>query len=55
MMFGIFKKKSEKQLLEEKYRRLQKESYDLSTINRKMSDQKSYEAEEVMKQLEKLK
>ncbi|SRX55782.1 Lacal_2735 family protein [Aequorivita sp. CIP111184] len=53
-MFGIFKNKSEKEKLQEKYQKLQKESFKLSTINRKLSDQKAFEAEEVMKQLEKL-
>lgn len=54
-MFGLFKKKTEKEKLEEQYQKLQKASFDLSTTNRKLSDQKAYEAEEVMKQLEKLK
>ncbi len=53
-MFGLFKKKSEKEKLQEKYQKLQKESFNLSTTNRKLSDQKAFEAEEVMKQLEKL-
>jgi len=55
IMFGMFKKKTEKEKLQEKYQKLQKECFDLSTTNRKLSDQKAYEAEEVMKQLEKLK
>ncbi|AFL82627.1 hypothetical protein Aeqsu_3198 [Aequorivita sublithincola DSM 14238] len=54
-MFGLFKKKSEKEVLQEKYQKLSNESFKLSTTNRKLSDQKAYEAEEVMKQLEKLK
>lgn len=53
-MFGLFKKKSEKQKLQAQYRKLLNEAYTLSTTNRKESDQKAYEAEEVMKQLEKL-
>jgi hypothetical protein len=53
-MFGLFKKKSEKEKLQEKYEALLKETHTLSTTNRKMSDQKAYEANEVMKQLEKL-
>jgi hypothetical protein len=53
-MFGLFKKKSEKEKLQGRYEELLKEAYTLSTTNRKMSDQKAYEAEEVMKQLEKL-
>jgi len=53
-MFGLFKKKTEKEKLQEKYQKLQKESFNFSTTNRKLSDQKAFEAEEVMKQLEKL-
>ncbi len=50
----MFKKKTEKEKLQQKYQRLQKESYNLSTKNRKLSDQKAYEAEQVLKQLEML-
>lgn len=53
-MFGLFKKKSEKEKLQAKYEALLKESYSLSSVNRKLSDQKNFEAEEIMKQLEKL-
>jgi hypothetical protein len=53
-MFGIFKKKSEKEKLEAKYEKLLKEAHSLSTTNRKMSDQKTYEASEVLKEIEKL-
>jgi hypothetical protein len=53
-MLGLFKKKSEKEKLQAQYEKLLKEAHSLSTKNRKMSDQKTYEAEEVMKQLEKL-
>ncbi len=53
-MFGLFKKKSEKQKLQDQYEALLKEAHKLSTTNRKLSDQKVYEAEEIMKQLEKL-
>uniref|UniRef100_UPI0040478DD9 Lacal_2735 family protein n=1 Tax=Polaribacter sp. TaxID=1920175 RepID=UPI0040478DD9 len=54
-MFGLFKKKSEKEKLYEQYQKLTKEAHSLSTTNRKLSDQKVYEAEEVMKKFEKLK
>lgn len=50
-MFGIFKKKSEKEKLLVKYEQLLKESYELSTINRKKSDQKNFEADELMKKI----
>jgi len=53
-MFGLFKKKSEKEKLQEQYKKLLKEAHTLSTTNRKMSDQKAFEADEVMKQLEQL-
>ncbi|MFS4481404.1 Lacal_2735 family protein [Hyunsoonleella sp. 2307UL5-6] len=53
-MFGLFKKKSEKEKLQEQYKKLLKEAHSLSTSNRKRSDQKAFEAEEVMKQIEKL-
>lgn len=53
-MFGLFKKKSEKEKLQAQYEKLLKESYNLSTTNRKLSDQKVYEAEQVMNQIEKL-
>jgi hypothetical protein len=53
-MFGLFKKKSEKEKLQDQYEKLLKEAHNLSTTNRKMSDQKTFEADEVMKELEKL-
>ena len=51
-MFGIFKKKTEVDKLQIKYKALLKEAYDLSKINRSKSDQKTFEAEEVYKQIE---
>lgn len=51
-MFG-FGNREEK--LREKYSSLMQEAYDLSTVNRKKSDLKRAEAEEVGRQLEKLK
>ena len=54
-MFGLFKGKSEKDKLYNQYKKLLKESHSLSTSNRKLSDQKAYEAEEVMKKIELLK
>lgn len=53
-MFGLFKKKSEKEVLEKKYQRLMEESYKLSHTNRKASDDRLAEAEKVMKQIEEL-
>jgi DnaJ-domain-containing protein 1 len=53
-MFGIFKKKTQKESLQAKYRKLMEEAHRLSTSNRKLSDEKIFEAEEVMKEIEKL-
>lgn len=54
-MFGIFKKKTEIEKLEIKYKALLKEAYDLSKTNRSKSDQKTFGAEEVSKQIKILK
>ena len=51
-MFGIFKKKTDVEKLESKYKALLKEAYDLSKINRSKSDQKTFEADEISKQIE---
>jgi len=51
-MFGLFKKKSEIDKLEDKYQKLLKEAYQLSTSNRKLSDSKTAEAHQVIKQIE---
>lgn len=53
-MFGLFTKKSEKDKLYAQYKKLSKEAHSLSSTNRKLSDQKVYEAEEIMKKLERL-
>ena len=55
IMFGLFKKKTPLEKLQVKYKALLKESYELSTSNRKLSDAKVAEAEEVLKQIEVLK
>lgn len=53
-MLGIFKRKSEKKRLQEKYDKLLKEAYVLSRTNRKMSDEKTFQANEILEHLEKL-
>jgi len=53
-MFGLFKKKSAKEKLYDQYTKLTKQAFDLSTSNRKLSDQKTAEAEIIMKQIEAL-
>ncbi|WP_340066584.1 Lacal_2735 family protein [Ascidiimonas aurantiaca] len=53
-MLGLFKKKTEKEKLQDQYTRLLKEAHTLSTTNRRLSDQKVFEAEEIMKKIEQL-
>jgi len=53
-MFGLFKKKSRKEVLEKKYRQLMEEYHRLSHTDRKASDAKYAEANEVMEELEQL-
>lgn len=50
-MFGIFKKKSKKEKLEEKFKKLMQEWHELSSINRSASDQKFAEAQDIAKML----
>ena len=54
VMFGLFKKKSQKEKLQDQYAKLMAEAHQLSTSNRKLSDEKVAEAEEVMKQIDAL-
>jgi len=51
---GLFSRKSPKEKLEERYRSLMEESYKLSTVDRKRSDAVRAEAEEVLRQLERM-
>jgi len=53
-MFGIFKSKSERDKLQQRYEKLMTEAHKLSQTNRKAGDAKYQEAEQVMLQLEKL-
>jgi len=53
-MFGLFKKKSKKDVLNAQYKKLLEEAYKLSTSNRTKSDAKYAEAEELMKKIETL-
>jgi len=54
-MFGLFKKKSKLDKLQDDYKRLLEESYKLSTTNRGESDKKQAEAQKVLEQIEVLK
>jgi len=54
-MFGLFKGKSEIEKLQEQYKKLQEEAFRLSKTDRKASDAKALEADEIIKKIEKLK
>jgi hypothetical protein len=53
-MFGIFKKKSEIERLQEKHDKLLEEAFKLSKTNRKASDAKTAEANEIAKKMDDL-
>ena len=48
-MFGLFKRKTEKEKLSAQYKKLLKESHELSSKDRKASDRKQFEANEILK------
>ena len=50
-MFGLFKKKSKKDVLLGKYKKLNEEAYKLSHHDRKASDKKIKEANDVLEQI----
>ncbi|MGV3599130.1 MAG: Lacal_2735 family protein [Bacteroidota bacterium] len=54
-MFGLFKKKTEAEKINEQYKKLLAEYHRLSTVNRKEADLKMAEAEAIAKKLEALK
>ncbi len=53
-MFGFFKKESKADQLRKKYKLLIEEAYKLSHTNRKASDLKNKEAEDLWKEIESL-
>ncbi|NVJ45752.1 MAG: Lacal_2735 family protein [Cytophagia bacterium] len=53
-MMGWFKKKTEKEKLQEQYKKLLNESYKLSHTDRKQSDLKAAEADEILRKIEAL-
>ena len=53
-MYGIFQKKSKTEKLQKQYEKLMSEAHRLSTIDRRKSDEKHEEANEVLKQIEAL-
>jgi hypothetical protein len=54
-MFGLFKKKSEVEKLQEKHDKLLEEAFKLSKSNRKASDAKTAEANEIAQKIEAMK
>jgi hypothetical protein len=54
-MFGIFKKKSEIEKLQETYSKMLSDAHKLSHSNRTASDKLLAEAEEIAKKIDKLK
>ena len=51
-MFKLFKKKSELEVLNSKYRKLLEESHKFSNINRRLSDEKISEASIVLEKIQ---
>ncbi|MBG7630268.1 MAG: Lacal_2735 family protein [Bacteroidetes bacterium] len=54
-MFRLFKKTSQVDKLGIKYKKLLEEAFKLSSINRKMSDDKISEANDILNKIEKIK
>ena len=54
-MFGIFRKKTKIEKLQLKYKSVMNEAYNLSKTNRKQSDEKYFEADQIFKKIEILK
>ncbi len=53
-MFGLFKKKTEKEKLQEAYSKMLSEAHKLSHTNRTAADKLLAEAEEIAKKIDKL-
>ena len=53
-MFGLFKKKTEREKLNDKYKKLMTEAFELSKINRTASDSKYAQADAVQKKMDTL-
>lgn len=54
-MFGLFKKKSEKQKLQDSYQKKLSEAHKMSHSNRAQSDKLMAEAEEIAKKIDQIK
>jgi len=53
-MFGLFKRKTETEKLQNRYKKLMAEWHDLSSIDRSASDAKYAEAQKVLDQLDEI-
>ena len=53
-MFGLFKKKSEKEKLTELYKKIKEQAYVLSKTNRKESDKLEKEANDILENLDEI-
>ena len=53
-MFGLFKKKSQKDKLLELYKKKKEEAFNLSKVDRKKSDEKEKEANDILIALDEL-
>ena len=54
-MFGLFKRKSEKDKLEELYRKKKEQAFRMSRTNRKEGDRLEAQANEILNKIDKLK
>ena len=54
-MFGIFKKKSKKEKLQDLYKKKKEQAFKISRTNRKESDKLEKEANDILMEIEKLK
>ena len=53
-MFGLFKKKSKKEKLQNEYNKLKKEAFEMSKFDRKKGDELEKKADDVLKEIQKL-
>jgi len=51
-MFGLFKKKSQTEKLQEEYKKLMSEAHKLSQVNRSAGDAKYAEAQDILHKIE---
>ena len=53
-MFGIFKRKTEKEKLLVRYKKVKDEAYRLSKVDRRKSDEKEKEANDILDAIDKI-